>query len=203
MEVYLVRHGQSMANARGTVSRPTTPLTAKGKVDAKNAGKMLKGTKFDKIFTSPYLRAIQTQEIAMGVKGEILDCIHEFDCGKMEGHTWDYCLKKYCKNGHILWEDDDFSSVGGESYFDVRARAREFLAYLETLSCERVVAFSHAGFMLTLLDEILHHENKKNRNIDCDNGCVCVIHNENGEWRIRSWNVKNTPLRKKKNPSLY
>lgn len=197
MEIYLVRHGQSEANLTGTVSTPQTPLTKQGENDAKEAGEMLEGIAFDKIYTSPYLRAIQTQEIAMGVKGEILDCVHEFDCGKMEGHTWQYCIENFCKDGHILWDDDNFTSVGGESYADMRARCREFMSFVETLSCEKIVVFSHAGFMLTLVDEIMKRESKIGRNIECDNGCVCVLKCNDGVWKIKRWNIKKSDAIKK------
>lgn len=202
MEIYMVRHGQSEANLSGTVSTPLTPLTPQGENDAKDAGEMLAGIKFDKIFTSPYLRAKQTQEIAMGVKGEILECTHEYDCGIMEGHTWEYCIENFCKDGHILWEDDNFASVGGETYADVRARCREFMAYVQTLSCERIVLFTHAGFMLTLFDEISNRASKVGRNLECDNGCVCILRYNDGNWTIKSWNIKNS-YAVKKNNGLY
>ena len=58
MIVYVLRHGQSEANRDGVCAGwADSPLTELGIQHAKNAGKMLRGIKFDKIFlaNSPVL----------------------------------------------------------------------------------------------------------------------------------------------------
>ena len=88
MKLYLVRHGQSEANLRDMMSTPQVLLTEQGIADAVRVGKMLRKVNFDRVFVSPYLRAIQTQQYAMpGVTGEIVDYIHENKNGSLEGRV--------------------------------------------------------------------------------------------------------------------
>ena len=128
--------------------------------------------------------------------GQNVNLIKRLSHARIVPH-WQYCIENFCKDGHILWDDDNFTSVGGESYADMRARCREFMSFVEKLSCEKIVVFSHAGFMLTLVDEIMKRESKIGRNIECDNGCVCVLKCNDGVWKIKRWNIKKSDAIKK------
>ncbi len=59
MELYLVRHGQSMAQT-GEDNSPDPPLSKKGLLQAEMLGKSLSGIKFDKIYSSSLSRALGT-----------------------------------------------------------------------------------------------------------------------------------------------
>lgn len=68
MKVYLIRHG--IAVERGTyVNDEKRPLIAKGIEKVNKVGKKLlkTGVKFDRIFTSPLVRAYQTAEILQNI----------------------------------------------------------------------------------------------------------------------------------------
>lgn len=196
MKIYMVRHGQSEANLKSMLSTWDVPLTESGINDAKMAGRLLSGLKFDKVLYSPYLRAKQTFENAMpNVEGEELDCIHEFYCGSLEGHTYKDMFEKYGDKLQKEIDVDNFGDYGGENYADVRARARQFMAYCEGLNAEKVVAFSHAGFILTLFDEIMGRPGKPGRNIDCHNGSVSVFKYNNGKWTIDAFNITENSLK--------
>lgn len=66
LELYLIRHGQSMGNAGYgrddlTIKEANDPyLTEKGLSQAKAAGKYLSATDFDAVYSSALLRAVQT-----------------------------------------------------------------------------------------------------------------------------------------------
>lgn len=60
--IYIVRHGESEANVAG-LHGLDTPLTQKGKEQAKELLKQLKGIHFDAIFSSPLVRAKETAAI--------------------------------------------------------------------------------------------------------------------------------------------
>lgn len=60
---YIVRHGQSQSNIDDLLSgHEESPLTQKGKAQAKEIASILKGVKFDAVFSSDRSRAMQTVE---------------------------------------------------------------------------------------------------------------------------------------------
>ena len=190
MKLYLVRHGQSEANAGEYVSTAKTVLTEQGILDAKKAGELLRGVQIDKIFVSPYTRAIQTAENALpGREYEIADCLHEADCGQMEGHSWAEMRQKHGDGLDEMLKVDDFTRVGGEDYKSVQARARQFMAIVENCGCERVAAFSHAGLICAFFEEVIDKHTKVGRNYNLDNGSVNVFEVKNGRWKCIALNV--------------
>ena len=166
-----------------------TPLTEKGIEDAKKVGRLLRGYKFDRVLVSPYLRARQTQKYAMpDVEGEIVELLHEVDCGILEGRLYSEVLSEYEELATLI-DIDDFTSFGGEDYANVRRRMRDFMAYLISLEAENVVAFTHAGVILTFFDEVMKREGKPGRNIQCSNGSVNVFEYKDGIWTIAAMNI--------------
>lgn len=185
MKLYLVRHGESEANATVSFSTPQTQLTEMGIEDGKMAGRLLSGISFDRILSSPYLRAIQTQAAAIpGVEAEIVDELHEFDCGSLNGMTF---AAARAENPDLqeLMDVDDYTRFGGEDYATVRERVRAFMRYAEGLKADKIVAFSHSGFILTFFDEVMQRKGKKGRNIFCSNGSVSVFECRGGSWFVR------------------
>ena len=68
MKVYLVRHGQTYTNALACHSGwADIPLTAQGERDALEAGELLKGIRFDRVYTSDLRRAVQTEKIVVSL----------------------------------------------------------------------------------------------------------------------------------------
>jgi len=193
MKLYLIRHGQSTANLYSKLSTPETHLSERGIEDAKCAGALLQHCTFDKVFVSPYLRAIETLEHAMpGVEGEIVDCLHECDCGNIEGKLYADVMAMYGEEFTELMRIDDYTRFGGEDYESVRNRVREFMSIVEPLECEKIAAFSHAGFILAFFDEVMNRPGKPGRNINCVNGSVNVFEYKDGTWRVSAFNI--TPV---------
>jgi broad specificity phosphatase PhoE len=63
MKLFIVRHGQSVANTQDLCASPDSPLTDQGRAEAKLAAARLKGASIDGIIASPMLRAQQTAQI--------------------------------------------------------------------------------------------------------------------------------------------
>ena len=73
LELYIIRHGQSMGNAGypdGAVltekEKHDPVLTEKGIYQAQKAGEYLSNTEFDAVFSSAMLRAVQTATEIIG-----------------------------------------------------------------------------------------------------------------------------------------
>ena len=91
---YIIRHGQSEANAKGILqgSQIDTPLTELGRSQAQVTLSKLETDNFDAIYASPLLRAAQTATIIGGSDKTITfdPRLKEYDYG-----TWD---KSYMEN---------------------------------------------------------------------------------------------------------
>ncbi|MCG7342552.1 histidine phosphatase family protein [Sporosarcina sp. ACRSL] len=80
--IYVVRHGQTDLNKdRKMQGRMGLPLNEYGIEQAKAVKKELEKVKFDFVFSSPQVRAVQTAEIVTGVRA-VLDV---FDLGEADG----------------------------------------------------------------------------------------------------------------------
>ncbi|MBQ3125448.1 MAG: histidine phosphatase family protein [Clostridia bacterium] len=189
MKLYMIRHGESLANREVRFSLPSTPLTERGIADAESAGRLLRGKTFDRVLVSPYLRARQTCQHALPeAEAEVVELLHEFDCGRLEGNTYADMLAEHKELAELL-KVDNFRTFGGEDYADVRQRVREFMDYAVGLNADRIAAFTHAGFIATFFDEILQRPGKIGRNISCSNGSINIFSYQNGQWRVSALNI--------------
>ena len=87
--IYIIRHGQTELNNRQVLQgRSDHPLNAQGIAQAKAAASRLRerGIIFDRVFSSPLIRAVQTARIvAPGVWVETDERLIEMDYGPYEG----------------------------------------------------------------------------------------------------------------------
>lgn len=87
--IYIVRHGESEANAKGILQgQKDYPLTPKGEEQALIISNELKGINFDAIFSSDLLRAKRTAEI-IAVERKLAvnttKMLRERNYGRLEG----------------------------------------------------------------------------------------------------------------------
>ena len=85
--IYIIRHGKTELNRANVLQgRSNYPLNAEGVCQAEKAAEMLRGITFDRVFSSPLIRAIQTAEIvAPGKPITVDDRLIEMDYGPYEG----------------------------------------------------------------------------------------------------------------------
>lgn len=83
--IYVIRHGQTDLNKeRRMQGRLGLPLNEHGIKQAENLREKIKDIKFDYVFSSPQERAIQTAEIATGLKVTIDARLDVFDLGEAD-----------------------------------------------------------------------------------------------------------------------
>ena len=87
LRLYLIRHGETEWSLSGRhTGRTDIPLTVKGEADARELGKALHGTSFDRVFTSPRQRARRTCELVdLGPSAQVEADLPEWDYGDYEG----------------------------------------------------------------------------------------------------------------------
>lgn len=87
-ELWLVRHGETEWSRSGRHTSSTDlPLTAEGEAVAGSLPARLAGHEFQRVLTSPRLRARRTAELAGFPGAEVSDDLVEWDYGSYEGIT--------------------------------------------------------------------------------------------------------------------
>lgn len=156
MRVFLVRHGTSIAHETGKRQSPDSPLSGKGKEQARALGRRIKkwGVSFDKVFTSKLPRASQTAEIIakiLGTSVEEFEGIHEKEQhpdlygADIPSKIHDESVAAYAKNSRDL----DYKFLGqGESTREVAARALAFGDHLvKSHASQDVLVVTHGIFI--------------------------------------------------------
>lgn len=133
---YVARHGESTKNIEGTLrsvlSDDDVHLTEKGKAQALEIGRSLRGAKIDLIYVSPFLRTRETAEIVrteLGLPADALivdERLHEHRVG-----VYDKRLTKDYKTESEKLQSADYAPNGGESVMDIQKRTGDFIYEVE------------------------------------------------------------------------
>ncbi|MDO4500100.1 MAG: histidine phosphatase family protein [Erysipelotrichaceae bacterium] len=152
MNIYLARHGQTRYNKKKLMQGLTDePLNETGRKQAKDKNEVLKGIKFDAIYTSPLKRAIETASIIADTdESKIIkdERIIEVDFGKYE-------LRNYFLLGlrmTLYWAFPEFfkNPESVESTDSMIKRASSFLKELENKDYDNVLIVCHGGIIRAL-----------------------------------------------------
>ena len=189
MKVYLVRHGESEANAKKLhCGHGQFPLTEKGEKEAENVGKLLRGIKFDKVYSSDLVRANTTGKIALPeYEIEQLSLIREISVGSIAGKNRDELEKELGEPLIRNKKNLDFRDYGGENIEMLFERAKKFLERLSSESYETVAVFSHEVFIKAMVSEVLGVRIELSTLI-CKNCSVAILSYEKDKWQLLSWN---------------
>ena len=162
MEVWFLRHGQTAWNREHRIQGSTAEIDIDEEgvrqAEAARDSIVSAGIAFDRLFASPYRRALHTAEIIGGGLGLVPEAdgrLREISFGPYEGTRY----------GHGLFKDSNIRACfvdppryepppGAESFADVDARLRAF--FRETLAplegrARRVLAVAHGGVLRTVL----------------------------------------------------
>ena len=158
MELYVVRHGQSMANLEerhaGYLPVELSPL---GRQQAEEAKKTLEDISFDRVYCSDLKRARQTVKIALPACEPVFTPqLREICVGKLEGMTYQACEERYGQDFFDAEARQDYSCMGGETGEELRERIHGFLRELEKRTdLKRVAVFGHEGTVRETLNFVL------------------------------------------------
>lgn len=150
-----MRHGESEANAAGVFAGQTdSPLTPKGREQAKVVAQALRPIHFDRIVASTLSRTKDTAaEIAAGrnVRVELFEDLKEIDLGAAAGKPFDEVrgLPGYETDGFHQWP-------GGESLDQVVARAMRVIDRLVAESPGKTICIvGHGGVTRILVSRFM------------------------------------------------
>lgn len=191
MLVYAIRHGQSHANKlKFFPGIEGNPLTEKGFDDARHTGELLKEIRFDRIYSSDLLRAVQTAQAAIPNCEPILDPrLRETFYGDLAHKDQNRCLEtmgevfKHCR------ENRDYRPYGGECQHDHATRVGQFMHDLENLKIDSTIAvFCHEGTIKSMLSNVMGFEIEF-RKLKTENGCICVFEYDGDIWKLSKWGI--------------
>ncbi|MEE3374631.1 MAG: histidine phosphatase family protein [Acutalibacteraceae bacterium] len=160
--IYIVRHGQTEQNLKKKLQgRSNHPLTDLGREQASAVGDAFRdaGIVFDKVYTSPLDRAVETAKLVAGdVPTECEDALIEMDYGPYEGTD----LHDLPPEVEEFFRDFAHNPApeGMEQLSSVVARAGEFLERLKAEAVHRDILLStHAIAMKGLLEYLTPESN--------------------------------------------
>jgi len=161
MELFLVRHGETEWNAAGRFcGHSDPPLSPRGRDQAKALAAVINDTAFDRVVSSPSLRAVETARLAYG-EPAVDERLRELDFGDLEGLSWSECPPDVRQR---LTDYDGFHAPGGES---VRELGERVLAALYDLGEGRHLVVTHGGVIRFLSGKASLTEYPKNATVTC------------------------------------
>ena len=188
MNLYFIRHGQSVTNLQGVFTgQADVPLTEEGCRDARRAGELLRGISFDRVYASDLSRAMRTAELALpGVAYETTPLLREYDLGELALQSVAACREKYAPDFTENQRNGNYLPYGGENVEMIHARIRAFLSSLPREGCERIAVFTHGGLINAAFDLLLGLRDRCRRAMD--NGAISVFRIEDGRASLLTWN---------------
>ena len=163
MRIYIIRHGQSVDNATGTISGPNAPLSDLGREQAKSIGlKLLEmGTEFDVVYASTFERASKTARIisnVLSIDDIIFDKrLREGDAGILTGRRFDDLTEEERAFFDSTLVNLDTRIPGGESNNEQMMRTKE--AFLEIVENHpedsTILLVCHGGTLFHILKRTL------------------------------------------------
>ena len=196
MKLYIMRHGETDWNKQGLIQGSADiPLNEYGVELAKltKDGLDAAGIKFDKIFSSPFVRARETAKIiaqGMGVPVTVKDEIREMNFGAYEGIKISELRTNPAYREINKCFDDPVHYVRegeAESYEEVFARIGSFLT-VEVLplekQCKRVLIVCHGAVIRAFLSIIKKLPLSEYWNIHQPNCSINIAEVVDGEIRM-------------------
>ncbi|MBO6242359.1 MAG: histidine phosphatase family protein [Butyrivibrio sp.] len=152
MKIYVTRHGQTDYNAQSRMQgRIDIPLNERGKEQAGITRKKIGDVKFDAVYSSPLIRAVETATIVGNVsENQIIkdDRILEANFGRYEGIA--YHKVGLPMTGYWGFPEIFPAPPGVETIPEMIRRTSSFLSELEKKDYENVLVVCHGGIIRVL-----------------------------------------------------
>lgn len=185
--LYLVRHGESEANAAKRYAGQTdSPLTPRGREQARAVAASLRNVHFDRVISSDLARARDTAEVIArehGLSVDIVPELREIDLGEAAGRSIEDAKQRFD------WGPGRFVQwPAGESLQQVVDRAIPAVARIVASSPGQTVCIvGHGGVTRILVSHYLgllpalyqHHSPTENTN-------VTIIRTDGSRFRVES-----------------
>lgn len=192
MNLYLIRHGESVCNVqRMLYGRTDCALTELGCRQAREVGEKLRGEDISRCVSSPLIRAAETARLALwdrDIPIELDDGLMEQDMGEWENVHFPTLLEQEPELMRAMLTDwTQVVPPGGESYASVRARVEAVIA--EAAASGRDTLFvAHNGPLSTVLALLLNMPDSAVNSLWFEQGCWSSVELRDGMARLCYFN---------------
>ena len=161
--VYLVRHGESEANASPRFQPPSSPLTEKGRRQAQLIAKRAARVQFDALISSPYTRARETAETIAdateaGIEYSDLFVERMKPTSINDKQHTDPVARAIWQRWEVTLYEPGIRVEDGENFDDLVARSDGALAFLAGRPEQVLLVVTHGFFMRTVISRIVMRE---------------------------------------------
>lgn len=199
MELYLVRHGETIWNQeKKYYGFSDIELAPSGRMQAKKLGNYFHTIKFNKIISSPLKRAVDTANELTDQKIYTEERLMEQNFGLFEGKTYEELQETYPKE-LALWNQNwqEYCLPQGESFAMVRKRVEDFSKDLWNEQ-GKVLLTAHKGTFGHLMASLLQMPLSGYWNFVFEQGTFSRIDLEDGFAIIRYLNANPEQLIKER-----
>jgi broad specificity phosphatase PhoE len=160
MILYLIRHGESLANAAGRIQGQTDPpLSELGHRQATALAAAMAHLSLDAVYASPLARALDTARpiaAAHAREPRVDDALKELNAGVFQGLTWEEVRDRHpAASAAWVAQDPDFRIPGGESRRELMVRGRAALDAIRERGGRQVAVVAHGGLLSAALKSLL------------------------------------------------
>lgn len=194
MEIYIVRHGETVWNKEKRLQGTTDiELNDYGRSLAIETGRNLSKVNINKIFSSPLKRAFETARLIKGDRNIEIETdirIKELNFGSYEGQCFtDLFNDEKTTFQHFFKRPELFvSDKNGETLQQLIERAADFMKdKIEPLatSCERIMIVAHGALNKAIMCYIKQHDISMFWSGGLQKNCnVIIVDYENGKYNI-------------------
>lgn len=200
MELYLIRHGETIWNQEGKYyGYSDVALAPTGLMQAQNLGSYFKNIEFDKVISSPLIRAVGTARELTNQEILTDSRLMEQNFGLFEGKTYKELQKEYPEELD-LWNQDwqGYCIPQGESFAMVRERVEDFAKDLWKEQ-GKILLTAHKGTFGHLMAALLNMPLSGYWNFVFEQGTYSRIDLEDGFAIVRCLNANPEKLIHKEN----
>jgi len=166
MEIYIVRHGETVWNVNKMLQGSTDiELNENGRALAGETGENLESIHFDKIYSSPLIRAYETACLIRGHRNIPIirdERLRELCFGINEGKDFSKLLEDETDSFHYFFKQPELYQPpqGGETLEHICERAAEFMREViepQEKENERIMIVAHGALNKAIMCHIKQH----------------------------------------------
>lgn len=194
MEIYIVRHGETVWNAKKLLQGSTDiELNEYGRELAGETGRNLENIEFDRIYSSPLIRAYETACLIRGHRNIPIirdERLRELCFGINEGHNFKKLLEdKSTSFCHFFDQPELYTAPEmGEELEEVCKRAAEFMKEViepEADKLNRIMIVAHGALNKAIMCHIKQHDISKYWSGGLQKNCnVIIVDYANGMYNV-------------------
>lgn len=166
MEIYIVRHGQTVWNAGNLLQGSADiELNEHGRALAGETGRNLENISFDKVYSSPLIRAYETACLIRGYRNIPIirdERLKELSFGVNEGKNFKELLADTSDPFHYFFEHPERyrAPKNGETLEQICKRASEFMKEViepQKNELERIMIVAHGAMNKAIMCHVKQH----------------------------------------------